>query len=301
MACTLLFAALLFNGCGDRRELDEPGEGRLSIFVTNYPLQYLAERIGGDVVEVHFPVPVEVDPSEWSPSQEVIRRMQAADLVLLNGAGYERWLQYASLPARITVDTSRSFQDRLLEVPDAIVHSHGGHAHSHAATAFTTWLDPRLLIEHGRAVKDALSKHRPERAGEFGERFAALADDFSALDREQAEAVRQNPDLPLIASHPVYHYLEARYGFNLRSVHWEPEEMPGATEWAAFDRLLSEHAAEWILWEDGPLPEIEERLRERGVRSVPFYPQAHPPEDGDLLTVMRENAARLREIFALQP
>ena len=37
---------------------------------------------------------------------------------------------------------------------------------------------------------------------------------------------------PLLASHPVYDYLAARYGLNFRDVLWEPETFPDEEPWA---------------------------------------------------------------------
>jgi len=41
---------------------------------------------------------MEGDPVNWKPGSEAIARMQSADLVILNGAGYETWLGWVSLP-----------------------------------------------------------------------------------------------------------------------------------------------------------------------------------------------------------
>ena len=62
----------------------------LKIYVVNYPLQYFAERIGGDKVDVFFPAPSDVDPAFWTPGREVVRQYQQADLILLNGADYAK-------------------------------------------------------------------------------------------------------------------------------------------------------------------------------------------------------------------
>ena len=70
----------------------------LSVYVVNYPLQYFAERIGGKHVNVSFPAPQGVDPAYWSPDAEVVVAYQEADVILLNGAGYARWVGRASLP-----------------------------------------------------------------------------------------------------------------------------------------------------------------------------------------------------------
>ena len=45
------------------------------IYVVNYPLQYFTERIGKDLVDVHFPVPDNVDPAFWVPSRVNIKKI----------------------------------------------------------------------------------------------------------------------------------------------------------------------------------------------------------------------------------
>ena len=66
--------------------------GPLRIYVVNYPLKYFAERIGGDYVQVEFPVPGNVDPAYWDPDIADISAYQKADLIMLNGAAYAKWV-----------------------------------------------------------------------------------------------------------------------------------------------------------------------------------------------------------------
>ena len=107
-----LWLPLLLAACAASRVgAAEP----LDVYTVNYPLAYFAERIGGDRVRVSFPAPAEVDPAFWRPNADTIRRYQQADLVLLNGAGYARWVAHVSLPRRRSVDTSRAFRERWIE------------------------------------------------------------------------------------------------------------------------------------------------------------------------------------------
>ena len=71
---------------------------RFTVYTVNYPLQYFAERIGAEHVEVAFPAPSGVDPAFWKPDSDILRQYQQADLVLLNGAGYAGWVEKVSLP-----------------------------------------------------------------------------------------------------------------------------------------------------------------------------------------------------------
>ena len=101
----------------------------------------------------------------------------------------------------------------------------------------------------------------------------------------------------MLASHPVYQYMARHYELNLASVHFEPDEYPSENAWWDLGKLLAEHPAEWMLWEGEPMAETSSTLAELGVRSVVFDPCGNAPEQGDYLTVMRENVSNLIEVF----
>ena len=216
--------------------------------------------------------------------------------MLLNGFGYARWLERASLRRGRLVDTSADFAERVIPLQGSLTHTHGpGGAHSHRGTAVTTWLDPELAVLQAAAIRDALSAARPQWTAEFSERFETLEADLRALDRQLAAAATAIGDAPLLFSHPVYQYLQRRYDLNGRSLAWEPGKPPSQAMWRALERLLGEHPADIMIWEDEPRPDSVARLATLGVRSIVYRPCATRPAQGDWLTVMRSNRAALAE------
>ncbi|MBW2426638.1 MAG: zinc ABC transporter substrate-binding protein [Deltaproteobacteria bacterium] len=266
----------------------------LVVYTVSYPLAYFAERIGGDAVAVRFPAPAEIDPAFWKPGAEIISDYQAADLILLNGAGYASWTRHASLPRRNLLDTSRSFRDAYLDLEAAPVHQHGpAGEHTHGEVAFTTWLDPRQAIVQARAIEDALARRIPAATEALASRTDALVADLEALDRELEAAFAAYEGEPLLASHPVYAYLARRYQLDLRSFTWEPDRDPGEKGWRELDRALAERPARWMLWEAQPIESTRSTLEARGVKSIVFEVAANRPSSGDFLSVMRANLAAL--------
>jgi len=289
---TLAVVVWLACGCDHPvPELPTPDTEPLSVYAVNYPLAYFAERIGGDAVVVGFPAPPDVDPAFWQPTPEIVARYQNADLVLLNGAGYAGWITTAPLPGSRQLDTGAGFADRTIAVTDVTTHTHAaGGEHSHGELAFTTWLDLELAAEHARAVSDALIRALPAHEQDLASRSRALLDDLSTLDA-QLLALSDAP--PMLASHPVYQYLERRYQLDLRSLHWEPDSVPDAADWAELDALLTRQPVHWMLWEGPPLPEVEAQLSRRGVSVLVFEPCGNRPGSRDLLEVFRKNVASL--------
>lgn len=269
---------------------------RLMVYTVNYPLAYFVERIGGDAVEVAFPAPPDVDPAFWQPDVATIVAYQSADLVLLNGAGYARWIGTASLSRRRLIDTSAGFRDRYIADRETVSHSHGPSGeHSHTGVAFTTWLDMELAVEQARAVTVALIRHMPERDSEFSQRLTVLEADLHTLDRRLLAVAASAP--PVFGSHPIYQYLAVRYRLDLRAVHWEPHQPPDAAGWGEFLDLQKQHPGRWMLWEAQPLAETRMKLKEQGIGSVVFAPCANRPKEGDWLSVMRANVERLEQAF----
>ena len=271
---------------------------KLNIYTVNYPLAYFAERIAGDLGEVTFPAPPDEDPAFWMPDAETIANYQSADLILLNGADYAKWTAKVSLPRSRIVDTSRAFKDAYIRVADDVSHSHGpGGEHSHAGVAFTTWLDLDQAAQQAQAVAQAVTRKRPDAKEQIDRNLQSLRRDLLQLDARIAEATATDAERPLLASHPVYQYLARRCGLSLRSVMWEPGEVPSESQWQELEGILRDHPAEWMLWEGKPAEETAARLRALGVDSLVFNPAANRPSAGDFLNVMTENARSLHRIL----
>ncbi|UCC29413.1 MAG: zinc ABC transporter substrate-binding protein, partial [Phycisphaerales bacterium] len=159
--------SILLAGCskenGAETSSQPQGSGRPVVYASNYPLQYFAERISAPLVDVRLPVPAGEDPAFWKPASKDVLVLQQADLVVLNGASYESWLDSVSLSSSRLVVTSEGFKEQFIAQEGATTHSHGlDGKHEHSATAFTTWLDLTLAVEQARAIKDAFLRRWPE-------------------------------------------------------------------------------------------------------------------------------------------
>jgi len=296
-ACFLLCGLLVaMPGCrpeGHESTVAKPR--RCRIYATSYPVFFIAQRLAGDQADVVFPAPPKEDPAFWRPSRDVVRQFQQADLILLNGADFEKWVDTTSLPLNTLVDTAAGFRDRWLMFPEVITHSHGPHgAHSHGNIDFNTWLDPLLAIRQAEAVGAALRQFSAAPEAALHQREQQLRRDFEALDRQLRELSQGLAAHPLLASHPVYNYLAREYRWDLHSVHWEPDEPVAPAQWTAFDALRARHPGTLMLWEDEPLPEVRAELQKRGVRPVVFLTCGNRPPSGDYFEAMNGNIEKLR-------
>ena len=273
-------------------------EEKLAIYTVNYPLTYFAERIGGDLVNVVFPAPSNVDPAFWMPKTEIIREYQKADLIILNGAGYEKWTKKISLPMLRVVDTSKAFKDKLIHIKTNVTHSHGPRGdHSHGGTAFTSWLDFSQAAQQAEAIYKAISRKLAAHTTDLSKNLELLKKDLLELDAQMTGMSTNKLGLSLFASHPIYQYMARRYNLNLKMVMWEPDADPGENEWKYLQELVKTHPAGWMIWEGEPLPESVVRLQNMNIKSQVFSPCFSKPERGDFLSVMHQNIKNMEAIL----
>ena len=271
---------------------------KLTVYVVNYPLQYFAERIGGEHVNVFFPAPADVDPAYWMPDAKTISEYQQADLILLNGAGYARWVNKVTLSRFRLINTSAGVKDQYIETAEILTHSHGSEGeHAHESLAFTTWIDFSLAANQAKAILAALSRKRPGLRDVFQKNYQRLEQDLLKLDQDLKTLISKDPSRPLVVSHPVYGYFARRYGLNIKSVHWEPDAIPTNEHIMELKGILKEHPANWMIWEGEPIKESAQRLQAVGIDSLVFDPCGNAPDQGDFLSVMRQNLKNLSPVF----
>ena len=272
--------------------------GILKVAVVNYPLRYFAKRIGGESVEVVFPAPEQVDPAFWMPDTGSIGNYQSADLIILNGAGYAKWVNKVTLPRLRMLDSSLSFREEFIRIKKVSTHSHGPRGkHSHSGVAFTTWLDFSLAIQHSDNILKALQRKASDSRDLFSNNHDALVKDLEALDKYILELVSKQPNKSFLASHPVYQYLARRYGLNIKSVFWEPDKTPDKTQWAELVSLLRSHPSQWMIWEDQPTKQTTAKLNSMGIQVLVFNPVGNTPAEGDFLETMRSNLKNLQRAY----
>ena len=265
------------------------------VVTVNYPLQYFAERLLSDDAEVVFPVPADVDPSFWRPGVSDISMIQAADLILLNGAGFATWIDRVSLPRSRLVNTSDGFSDQFI-VTESITHSHGdGGEHSHEGLASYTWLDPVLAAAQAEAVADAIVARGLADEQDVRDRLDALQAELSTLDAEAESLLSGRGDTGFIATHPRYQYFARRYGLSVSSLEWEAGSDPDATGLEELRQRVSDTGAGVLIWEAEPSADAVRAAGEIGVESAVFETMAHRPAEGDFLDTFRAALSDIRQ------
>ncbi|MEA3190587.1 MAG: zinc transport system substrate-binding protein [Thermoplasmata archaeon] len=193
-----------------------------TVAAANYPVQYLAERIAGDLVPVRILTPPGVDLHEFEPTLREIQILRESRVLVLHGLGVEPWVDHAleslgsAAPPVIRAATLPAGESFLELEEDGEV---GRDPH--------TWLDPLAYIAEAKVVRDGLMEAFPEHAAAFAERAAVLVADLEALHAAMAAGLAQCEIRTVVTNHDAYSYFARRYGLEIVSLHGlEPGSQP---------------------------------------------------------------------------
>lgn len=298
MKSHILFALiiLLFSCKEEQISNSSSSNKNLKIHTVNYPLAYFAKIILGELASVSFDAPEGIDPSDWQPNSEEISQFQNADLILLNGANYAKWVKYASLSQAKLFNTSQGFEDQYIHI-DGPVHTHGdGEEHTHHELVFTLWIDFSLAAKQAETIYAKLLELNPQNEATLKANFEKLNSYLLKLHEQMLGIGKELNQRPIITSHPVYQYMAKAYSLNIQSVHWEPEQILTESDLEVLNELHEgKHKETLFIWEGQSSEANIEILQELGYKNIVFPPYANTPKQGDWIELMQHSIHRLRQ------
>ena len=292
----LLLAGTISCQTKQEKQSEDTVVSKPRIASVNYPIHYFSQRIGDYSIIASFPIPKDEDPAFFNPGSEEIAVFQSADIIFLNGAGYAGWVDKVSLPERKFVNTSESFEDRYIVADGTVSHTHGPEGeHEHEAYAFTTWLDMKNAKEQAANVYATLRALTPANESSLNANYHSLVQQLDSFHADLKKILDPFIGATVFGSHPVYQYLGAGYGLNIKNEHWEPNQDINEDDWSSFMGKLDPRDLKLMLWEDDPSEATASKLESAGFQVVVFRPCGNVPEVGNFVEAMNENIENLRQ------
>ena len=144
-------------------EISTTENSKLQVITSATFLSEFSQNVGKEMIDVTLLVPTGADPHDWEPTIRDRERLQKADIIIVNGIGYEHWL--SSLDSKgnqgILVDTSNGILDSEKHNDHAEEDEHNDHAeedeHIHGNLDPHIWLNPVYAQLQVKNIADALS------------------------------------------------------------------------------------------------------------------------------------------------
>ncbi len=255
---------------------------------TNTIVHDLVRQVAGDSVHAECLIPAGADPHAYEPKPADIRRVAGAQLVVVNGLGYENWI------AKLVQNSG--FHGEVVTLSAGIAplvavgepgHDHDGHDHGdidpHA------WQDVRNVIRYVENLRQALDQLLPADTPVIDARAAAYTRELETL---HAYAVSTLGTLPtdhrkLVTSHDSLGYFGRAYGLTIVPISGlSTEQEPNAKQVAHLIKRIRAENVPAVFIESTANPKLARLLAdEAGVKvAPPLYTDSVGPEGSPAAT-----------------
>ena len=235
----------------------------------------IAEAIGGSLVQVDSIIKnPNVDPHLFEADPAVARRVAEAQVVVMNGIGYDDWMQklLAANPSQGRQVVVAAALDPFLVMPDKNPH---------------IFYDPRVGLLTAARLAELFAKQDPAHATEFSanrDRFAqSLLQFYAAAQR----VMMAHPGLTVTATEPVVGYLIRELGYRSINERFQFNVMndtePSPQDVGSYEDSLRQHRVAVLFYNRQVTDTLTERLRDVARKSsVPVVgvDELVPPDTG---------------------
>lgn len=196
----------------DSNQFKKTNESKLQIMSSFYPLHEFSQNIGQEKVDVKLLVPIGVEPHDWEPTIKDVQQMQKSDLVIINGIGFESWVDKLNEMdyQGVVVDTSDGIVIKNMDeslVPEEHIDKSDPHI----------WLNPVFAKIQVQNIANAFSSSDPENRQYFQENAANYISELDLLDSKiRNELSDCNHDF--IAFHDSFSYFAEEYDLTQHTI-----------------------------------------------------------------------------------
>jgi zinc transport system substrate-binding protein len=231
---------------------------KFDVVASFYPMAFLAERIGGDHVNVTSLTQPGQEPHDLELSAQQRVQVEKSDAVL-----YLKSLQpsvddtVAQSGVKTKIDAAKL---TTLEEHGSEVGGHAaehdeehddGHGHEEEGGQDPhVWLDPVKYAEVAKGVGAAFEKADPDHAADYKKNTAALVAQLGALDTEFKNGLARTKTKVFITTHAAFGYLAERYGLIEEAISGlDPESEPSAARVKELEKMAKADGVTTVFYE----------------------------------------------------
>ena len=205
-------------------EISITENSKLQIITSATFLSEFSQNIGKEMIDVTLLVPMGADPHDWEPTIRDREKLQKADVIIVNGIGYEHWLDSfdSNDNQGILVDTSNGISTLDSEKHDDHTKEddHDGHEedkHNHGDLDPHIWLNPVYAQLQVKNIANALSNSDPTNKNYYQSNAAIYNKELDLLDSKiRTELSGCKTDF--ITFHNAFSYFSEEYGLTQHTI-----------------------------------------------------------------------------------
>ena len=310
-------------------------DGSLTVMASFYPLQYLAEKIGGEHVSVTSLTPEGAEPHDLELSPKMVDSLSSADAVIyLSGfqSAVDEAIEQqapktvidvssaaelveagsdANHPAEEEEEAAEETQssetdahDHDHEGHDHEGHDHAGHDHHHDMSADPHfWLDPVRMAKAATLVGDKLAEADSAHADTYKANAKALAEELTTLGDTLVTKTSKCQVKTFVTAHTAFGYLADRTGLTQVGISGlDPESSPSPARLAEIGQIAKEQGVTTIFTEALIDPKVAQTLADDlGITTAVLDPiESQTDASKDYAATMNSNIDALTKALDCQ-
>ena len=305
-------------------------DGSLTVMASFYPLQYLAEKIGGEHVSVTSLTPEGAEPHDLELSPKMVDSLSSADAVVYL-AGFQSAVDEAieqqapktvidvspaadlieagtdaNHPAEDEEEATDEAQSGETEAHDHDHegHEHEGHEHHHDMSADPHfWLDPTRMAHAATLVGDKLAEADSAHADVYKANAKALAEELNTLSDTLVTKTSSCKVKTFVTAHTAFGYLADRTGLTQVGISGlDPESSPSPARLAEIAQIAKEQGVTTIFTEALIDPKVAQTLADDlGITTAVLDPiESQTDASKDYAATMNSNIDALTKALDCQ-
>lgn len=313
--------ALALSACSSTAPSSTSGakDGTLTVMASFYPLQYLAEKIGGEHVTVTSLTPAGAEPHDLELSPKTVDALSSADAVIYL-AGFQSAVDEAieQQAPKTVIDVSPAVQlveagvdanhpseeedEGTDEAQSSEADGHEDHHHDMSADPHF-WLDPVRMANAATLVGDKLAEANPANAEMYKTNAKALKDELTSLGNDLVSKTSTCQIKTFVTAHTAFGYLADRTGLTQVGISGlDPDSSPSPARLAEISQIAKDQGVTTIFTEALIDPKIAQTLADDlGISTAvldPIESQTDPSKDYS--GVMNDNIDALTKALNCQ-
>ncbi|MEU8763967.1 metal ABC transporter substrate-binding protein [Streptomyces sp. NPDC048659] len=305
---------LTLSACSGTSDAADKGSGgKLDVVASFYPMQYLAEQIGGGHVAVDTLTKPGVEPHDLELKPKQIGELGEADVVLyLKGiqpavddaiaqAGVQHTVDAATLTTLEKHGDEVGHEGHDHGAEEAGGEDHAGHDHgSEAGTDPHIWLDPVKYAEVAKGVGAAFEKADPAHAADYKKNTDALVKKLGELNTQFETGLKNTAGRTFITTHSAFGYLAERYHLEQEGITGiDPESEPSPARIKELQDIAKKDKVTTVFFETLASDKTAKTLAaDTGLKTDVLDPLegiTDKSKGADYIEVMRSNLAALQK------
>ncbi|WP_124283970.1 metal ABC transporter substrate-binding protein [Streptomyces sp. ADI92-24] len=301
VAGAVVLGLTALSACSSSDAADHRSGDKLNVVASFYPMQFLAERIGGSHVSVSTLTKPGVEPHDLELSPRQIGGLSDADYIL-----YLKGIQPAVDDAIKLSESEHTVDAAKLTTLEDHGTEAGGEEHGHEHEGEEPgadphiWLAPVKYAEVAKGVGKSLEKTDPDHAADYRKNTDTLVKELGALDTAYEKGLKSTATRTFITTHSAFGYLAERYGLTQEGIAGiDPEAEPSPARISALHSIAEKKKVTTVFFETLASDKTAKTVaRDTGLRTDVLDPLegiTDKSKGDDYIEVMRSNLAALEK------